>query len=530
MWRTGHDNGPMRSTIRFLAVLAVAMITIAAGTLDAYGARKTVCTITVNSPDEKEMMRKRLPRGEYDFVELVEKGREDWLRSSCSRGVQCDALVISGHFNAGETFYSDRLDVDHHLAIDELERASCSGNCPGIFAKLKEVYLFGCESLNPDASKYASAYGESGKSRMRRIFSNVPVIYGFSSSAPVGPTAAMLLERHFNAGASRIGTGQVSSNLLRAFSRNSMTTARGVGNTGPEAEERARICTFFDERQSIAQRLAFSHEALRADPDDARDMLPRIEKLARGLDAATRETPEVRRTLAEIARDEATRDAYLRQARSQRDLAERARRISVAADLGWLDAAQRDAERVALVDAMLVRDRLGFAEVDLACTLNQGNVLSAHRGRLRTPARAGTGHAAVLACYGDSEGHAQVIRALSSSRDDDVQVAQAYLRHRPLDDPRQLRAVASDITRNPSADAQVRGLDAIAPLRISDREILDELARAFAQSRSVNVQRAIAGVLIRADGRPAGIADVVRRHRLDVPGRGGAIDALAATQ
>ena len=95
----------MRSLLRLLIVLVAVLISFAAGALDAYGAgRKTVCTITVNSPDEKETLRKRLPRGEYDFVELVEKGREDWLRSSCSRGVQCDALVISGHFNAGETF------------------------------------------------------------------------------------------------------------------------------------------------------------------------------------------------------------------------------------------------------------------------------------------------------------------------------------------------------------------------------------------------------------------------------------------
>ena len=65
---------------------------------------------------------------------------------------------------------------------------ACSDSCPGLFAKLKDVYLFGCESLNPDATNYASAYGESGRDRMRRIFSKVPAIYGFYSSAPVGPT------------------------------------------------------------------------------------------------------------------------------------------------------------------------------------------------------------------------------------------------------------------------------------------------------------------------------------------------------
>ena len=40
---------------------------------------------------------------------------------------------------------------------DEMERASCSDSCPGLFSQLKEVYLFGCNTLNPGASKSASA-------------------------------------------------------------------------------------------------------------------------------------------------------------------------------------------------------------------------------------------------------------------------------------------------------------------------------------------------------------------------------------
>jgi len=159
--------------------------------------KKTVCTITVNSADEKETFRRNLPKERYQFVELVEKGRPNWLASSCQKGIQCDVLVVSGHFNAGETFYSDSLQKDEYLEIDELERAACSGSCPGLFSRLKEVYLFGCESLNPDATNYSSAYGESGRDRMRRIFSQVPVIYGFSSAAPVGPTAGMLLGKYF---------------------------------------------------------------------------------------------------------------------------------------------------------------------------------------------------------------------------------------------------------------------------------------------------------------------------------------------
>jgi hypothetical protein len=44
-----------------------------------------VCTITVNSPDEKETFRRHLPPGDYRFVELVERGRTDWLASACEQ-------------------------------------------------------------------------------------------------------------------------------------------------------------------------------------------------------------------------------------------------------------------------------------------------------------------------------------------------------------------------------------------------------------------------------------------------------------
>src|SRR3954471_11962029 len=214
---------------------------------------KTICTITVNSPDEKETLAARLPKGEYRFVELVEKGRDDWLASACRRRVQCDVLVVSGHFNAGETFYSDKLGVDEHLQVDEVERAACSGTFPGLFAHLKEVYLFGCESLNPDATKYSSAYGESGRERMRRIFANVPQIYGFYSSAPVGPTAAMLLNRYFDGGKGVFGTGTTNERLLKVFGRNHITRVAGTREGEPLYAQRREVCQFFDERLAAPQ-------------------------------------------------------------------------------------------------------------------------------------------------------------------------------------------------------------------------------------------------------------------------------------
>ena len=178
-------------------------------------APKTVCTITVNSPDEKESFRRHLGEKEYRFVELVERGRPDWLDSSCRAGVSCDILVISAHYDGGNEFFPDSLDAREFLPVSELERVSCSGSCPTLFSRLKEVYLFGCNTLNPEPhsgataelmrslvregytkekaerelQSLAAAHGESSRDRMRQIFNGVPVIYGFSSSAPLGPIA-----------------------------------------------------------------------------------------------------------------------------------------------------------------------------------------------------------------------------------------------------------------------------------------------------------------------------------------------------
>src|SRR5206468_5098069 len=127
--------------------------------------KRTVCTITVNSPDEKETFRRYLPDDQYQFVELVERGRPDWLASACRQGVRCDLLVISGHFDGGTEFYSDRLEVRESLPTAEMERVSCSDSCPGLFSQLQEVYLFGCNTLNAEA--VASTTPEAVRSLIR---------------------------------------------------------------------------------------------------------------------------------------------------------------------------------------------------------------------------------------------------------------------------------------------------------------------------------------------------------------------------
>ena len=56
---------------------------------------------------------------------------QDWLESACRQGVRCDVLVISGHYDGGNEFFSDQLDVREFLPVNEMERVSCSNSCPG---------------------------------------------------------------------------------------------------------------------------------------------------------------------------------------------------------------------------------------------------------------------------------------------------------------------------------------------------------------------------------------------------------------
>ena len=539
--------------VAFLAALLFVSVAF-----DASADKKTVCTITVNSPDEKDIFRRYLPQDEFQFVELVERGRPDWLASACRAGVRCDVLLISGHFDGGTEFYTDRLDAREFLPVDEMERVACSDSCPGLFSQLKEVYLFGCKTLNAEAMRSASAeigrslvragnspadaerlsrvlserHGESNRDRMRHIFKDVPVIYGFSSKAPLGRTAGPILERYFQSGAAtEVGSGRASAKLLGLFAASSMTATAGMTDADPRAGFRGDACHFSDDRLSSAQKLGFVHELLGRDMAEVRMFLDQLEKYSASLDDAERQAPPVAAALAEIAADQSARERYLEFARDADEPAVRARMLALARGLGWLTPAEQRAELMRMFGERLARNAVGSAEVDLACSLNKGRELQQDLHRLQpSPAQADkVANAAVLACLGSAAGHARVLRALTSPNDDDVQIAQIYLRHRPLADANELRVVATGITRMSGSEAQVRALDTLAGHRLSDRESLEELTRLFPLAKSVNVQRAIAGILIRSDyqslARPE-LARALRQHRLKSPDGQDMIDVL----
>jgi hypothetical protein len=561
----GFGRGRRRSA-RLLAVACLAL-PLAAGAqraarpAPAAPAPKTVCTITVNSADEKEAFQRQLPASRWRFVELVERGRPDWLASSCRAGVRCDVLVISGHFDGVNEFFSDRLEVREYLPVAELERASCSGSCPGLFSQLKEVHLYGCNTLNPAPLTSASdevvrslvreghspkearrqlqsltaAHGETSRDRMRQIFAGVPVIYGFASTAPLGPVAGPTLERFLRSGGTReIASGHPSGRLLGAFGTFGMAAAEGLDARDPDMAARADMCRFADDRLGTAQKLGFVHELLQRHMGEPRLYLDRIRRLVASIDETGRAAPDIAQEFADIAEDTAARDRFLAYARQVDEPPVRVRMVDVARDLGWLDEGARWQELAQMLGELLARPKVGPPEVDLACRLNANGDLDGAFNR-RVVSGGPTDdvpHAAVRACLGSDEGHARTLAALVSTEEADVRVAQAYLRHRPLADGPELRRVADGIAAMAPGDAQVRALETLGRHYLGDREVLARLTRLFADTPSWEVQTAIAGILIRADRKALAEATVERTvsaERLAPPkGKAGPsmIDAL----
>ena len=544
----------MSAALRFALVAAV----LAAIAVPAQAERKTVCTITINSADEKETFRRNLPEDDYQFVELVERGRPDWFASACRSQVRCDVLVISGHFDDGTEFYSDRLGARESLPVEAMERAACSESCPGVFSRLKEVYLFGCNTLESAPLKLVSSeigrslvrsgyspadaeqlsrdlaerYGESNRDRMRHVFKDVPVIYGFSAKAPLGAAAGPALERYFRSRPdTAFGSGRPSPKLLSVLAAASMTATAGSSDSGADAGVRRDVCQLADGRLSAAEKLAFIHRLLGREMAEARMLLDRIESYVASISDADRRTPAVAAAFDAIARDQAARARYLEFARDADEPATRARMTELAVALGWLTPAERNAELVQMFGARMTAGNAGVADVDLACSLNKEHALGEERGQMRVPPRqaARIGSAAVLACLGSVEARSGVLRGLASASEDDVRIAQTYLRHRPIVEAAELRDVVGAVLGMKPSMGQVRALETLAAYRLSDLETLQSLTQLFSLAKSIDVQRAIAGVLIRADysimASPA-LARTLRTYRLKSPDGADVIDVL----
>ncbi len=117
------------------------------------------CYITINSDDEKKIFQKNLKSNPetkcaYKHIELTDSitqaNKNNWFEDVCSTGVQCDVLVISGHF-AGEFIGSNiipGINDSTNLPMSTILNQSCQKTCDGILKNPSKVYLFGCNTLS----------------------------------------------------------------------------------------------------------------------------------------------------------------------------------------------------------------------------------------------------------------------------------------------------------------------------------------------------------------------------------------------
>src|SRR5258706_51964 len=297
------------------------------------------------------------------------------------------------------------------------------------------------------------------------------------------------------------------------------------------ARDRARAAALGPHACRLRAPGAHSERALRRDGAGVRMGFERLETFFASLDEGRRREKEISHALAALVHDHAARARFLALTRDTEDPAIRVRMIALARSVGWLSPAEQRAETARMIRDLLATDAVGYGEVDLICTLNHDRELDRelHRVKVAKLFANRPAYAAARACLGSAEARARVLRALASPNDQDVQVAQAYLRHHPITDSGELRAAASGIARMPDSAAQVRALETLARHHISDRETLEPFTRPYAQPTSVNVQRAIAEVFLRSDQQAIEVprlVSVLREHRLESRGGGGLMEVL----
>lgn len=249
-----------------------------------------VCSITINSSDEIEVFKKRLGTQDFEFVELVPLSVETrpnnvhWFTDACKKGYQCDVLIVSGHF--GGVFFGEKN--NYILPVDIMEKQSCSQSCTGVLSGLKEVFLFGCNTLagkNSDdrtpeqylqvllhhhmardmaetvvAARYLP-FGLSFQEQMQLIFSYLVAIYGFTSLSPLGryirgPLGNYIteIERYYGTYKAYLDQKQPSSNnsFIHQTIGGTISEVKGIGPNNPQKPLFQKMCQLYtDTTESI---------------------------------------------------------------------------------------------------------------------------------------------------------------------------------------------------------------------------------------------------------------------------------------
>ena len=259
-----------------------------------------VCSITLNSDNEIQIFKKHLSSKAFSFIELAPQhhnldhssSEAQWFNKTCQNSnVQCDVLVISGHF--ADMFFG--TDNKHILSVYELEKIACQQRCPRVFSQLKEVFLFGCntmagkEKLYRTSNEYlnilindhnmppsmaeiivASRYSNFNptyKDRMEHIFEPRTRIYGFKEISPYGNQSESALNKYFLSMESQYGSyvnylksysdsPQPNPHFSSAFNTLSATQQSfGMNSSHPRYSAYQQLCYLYNSKISNSKKM-----------------------------------------------------------------------------------------------------------------------------------------------------------------------------------------------------------------------------------------------------------------------------------
>ncbi len=367
-----------------------------------------VCAFSFNSPDEVQVFQSRLPETAFEVVDLSphlplppgEAAEGGWLGSACQKAAQCDIVVFSAEFG-GRFFGAYGMSV----GLQEMEELSCQKRCQGLFHHPREVFLLACNTLaTKDEDRrtpeeylqvllehgfdrasaervVALRYGPLGPSfreAIRRVFMDVPRIYGFASVAPKGEPTATLLERSFRAKGDYAryldDTGweaKPNREILAAFKGTDLVQSAGLSPGEPAAADRTAICGLYDESRSVTQRLRTILRLL--DRDDFMVFLPTIQVFVARHPAARMEGEE-RRLFAQIQEHRAARDQVVRLVRELSVSALKMELAHLALNLEWMKP--EEFRSLAVSGArQLLGQPLTSEVVDIECEIAKHNFL-----------------------------------------------------------------------------------------------------------------------------------------------------------
>ncbi len=263
-------------------------------------ARYKVCSITINSADEIKAFKKHLSHEDFEFVELVplsQKTRPNdvhWFKSACKKNHKCDIVVISGHF--GGLFFGENH--NYILPVNIMERQACANSCSGLLSQVREVFLFGCNTLagkeqdqrTPEellqvyldhdyardmaeimvASRYLP-FGLSFKEQMRMVFEGPSHIYGFTSLSPLGKYLRQPLRHYFQSIKEQYGSYKAYLDQKTPLSKNptllsalagSSTETTGITSESALFPDFQKMCHLYKKSTTKTSGLKVIHELM----------------------------------------------------------------------------------------------------------------------------------------------------------------------------------------------------------------------------------------------------------------------------